>query len=90
VSLNYSPTHFRHIVLKENASIPNRLCESCVARFGVLLGTLHISFVFAIMYFSSFLMSGMEHDTAWKLYATSILSVMLTIFIFCYIVVGSF
>jgi hypothetical protein len=83
--LNCFPMHFWYVVLKENASIPNRLCGSHVARFGVLLETLHIVFVIAIMCLSSFLMFGMEYGIAQKLYATSILNTMFTIFIFCFI-----
>jgi hypothetical protein len=52
------------------------------------LGTLHIAFVIAIMYLSSFFISSMEYGIAWKLYATPILNTVYTILIFCFIVVG--
>jgi hypothetical protein len=87
-SLNYSPMHFRYAVLNEKASIPNSLCGSCIARFGVLLGTLQIALVNVIICLSSFLISSIEYGIAWKLYSTPSLSTVFTILIFCFIVVG--
>jgi hypothetical protein len=60
VSLSCSPMHFRYAFLKEKASVPNSLCGSCVARFGVLFGTLHIALVTAMICLSSFLIFGIE------------------------------
>ena len=70
--------------------MPNRLFGNCVARLGVPRGSLHIIFVILIISLSSFLMSGMEYGTAWKLYATPGLRTVFTIFIFCLSVAGDF
>ena len=81
-SLSYSVIYFRYAVLEEKVSIPNSLCGSCVARFGVLLGTLHIALVSDMTYLSNFLMSGIDYETAWKLYSTPGLNTVFTVLFF--------
>jgi hypothetical protein len=71
--------------LNENAFIPKNVCGSCVAKFCVLLETLHIDFEIDMIYLSSVCMSGIEYGTIWKLYATPILSVVLIILITCFL-----
>jgi hypothetical protein len=43
------------------------VCGNRVARFGVLLGTLHIALVTDMICLSNFLISRIEYGIAWKL-----------------------
>jgi hypothetical protein len=60
-SWSCSPMYFRYAFLSEKAFMPNSLCNSCVARFGVLLGTLHIALVMDIIFLSNFFMLCSEY-----------------------------
>jgi hypothetical protein len=80
--LSCSPMHLRYAFLNEKALIPNSLCGSCLVKLDVLLGTLQIVFVTNIYCLSNFLILINEYSAAWKLYATSSLKMVFTIFIF--------
>lgn len=66
-SRSCSPMHLRYSFRKENASMPKRVWGSCVVILGVLRGSLQMFLVVLMINLSSFLISGMEYGTAWKL-----------------------
>ena len=56
--------YLRYAFFNENASIPNMSCGSWVTIFGVQLGRPHIFFWIAIIFLSSFMITGREYGTA--------------------------